>query len=236
VEAENSKLELEAVTEAAKHYAERSAHAETSDRQMVIYLDRIASDSESSKCREASAFDEVALAQSRFEELCRTGQSLEEQLNTHKRYIDSTHQAVIIMRTEYASIKTYADDSQVVLHKTCQEKEEIRMQHECASPKLHDAARHIHHRMVASRGDKSAITDLHRKIGILEGQLVQLSSKPSEAHVAEAIANVTSHRKMDIETWKQALCECSAGVQERLTTPRGSSVITRRRIGYRCHA
>jgi hypothetical protein len=63
------KRQLEAVAEAARHYAERSAHAEASNRQMVIYLGRVASDLESSKCREAFASEEVALAHSRFVEL-----------------------------------------------------------------------------------------------------------------------------------------------------------------------
>jgi hypothetical protein len=64
----------------------------------------------------------------------------------------------------------------------------------------------------AGRGGKSAITELHQQIGIMEGQLAQRAEAPSEAHVEEAITHATWRLKMEIETWKEALAEYSSGM------------------------
>jgi hypothetical protein len=55
--------------------AERSSNAEIANTQMTQYLDKVTADLAASKAREASHSMEVAVAQTKFEEPCHTGQS-----------------------------------------------------------------------------------------------------------------------------------------------------------------
>jgi hypothetical protein len=217
LEAEHSKQQLEAISNAAKYYADRSTVAEATNQQLILYLDRVAAELDSSKQREAITSETINDAQSKFEELCKHGQSLEEQLLQHQQYIISLHRTVNAMRAEYVNIHVYADDSQVMLSKTCEEKLYITMQYEKAASDLRSAADRINHLMTLSRRDKIANSELHQRIGELKTRITQIAAKPSEAHLAEAVARATIHHQLEIGTWQQALNTCSSGMQDRLT-------------------
>jgi hypothetical protein len=206
LEAEHSKQQLEAITNnqlEAKHYADRSTVAEATHQQMILYLEKVAAELDTSKQREAITSDTINDAQSKFDELCKSWQSLEEQFQQHQKYIVSLHHTVNAMHTEYVNIRVYADDSQVMLRKSCEEKLDITRQYEKASSYLRSAACHINHFMTLSRSDQIANSELLKRIGALESSVTQMATKSSDTCPAEALAKATIHHHLEIETWQQ---------------------------------
>jgi hypothetical protein len=73
--AQSSQQEAEMFRQTVEQHAERSSNAEIANTQMTQYLDKVTADLAASKAREASHSMEVAVAQTKFEEPCHTGQS-----------------------------------------------------------------------------------------------------------------------------------------------------------------